>query len=495
MFNDYGFSDSDIDYYDEPLIKDVMTPPIIDENATFTWIPQLSDYLDDVKQALLIKAKKEQDDMIRERELRQEEEEEEEEEKKENESEKKEGDEEENKENEKNSVSEDSKQNDILTSEEQENKEDSEKLEGDNKKGENDEKTESEDDKQPKILTDDDLLKNIENNLDISNIIDEPILSFGINHSRLIPDEDMMDEEEEEEYEIKEEEDEKRNEEFMNETFEILRSETPIDNEKIDEFADYFVNDNDELANDLDGSKNSIHSSKDAFDLEDDNENKEENTEENKNEVQEEEEEDKVSNVIDREQFIENLKTEIEKYERNNTKNLFLQNKLYELFRKKRPDEHRDGDKSLNDQEQRYLGSMYEYKELKNEYDDINNKKQEIANSHKEKLQDKKQEAEKLYQEFYKQKQHIAQNAKSTRTGNEFSLKVFEQLEGMEKKKDEMVTIARLENIRLQNKLRRQESLLRQKEELADGLHLIDFEQLKIENQTYNEKIEERNEV
>ena len=33
------------------------------------------------------------------------------------------------------------------------------------------------------------------------------------------------------------------------------------------------------------------------------------------------------------------------------------------------------------------------------------------------------------------------------------------------------------------------------KEELAEGLHLIDFEQLKIENQTYNEKIEERNEV
>lgn len=30
---------------------------------------------------------------------------------------------------------------------------------------------------------------------------------------------------------------------------------------------------------------------------------------------------------------------------------------------------------------------------------------------------------------------------------------------------------------------------------MADGLHLIDFEQLKIENQTYNEKIEERNEV
>jgi hypothetical protein len=34
----------------------------------------------------------------------------------------------------------------------------------------------------------------------------------------------------------------------------------------------------------------------------------------------------------------------------------------------------------------------------------------------------------------------------------------------------------------------------RNKEQLAEGLHLIDFEQLKIENQSLNEKIEERNE-
>lgn len=35
---------------------------------------------------------------------------------------------------------------------------------------------------------------------------------------------------------------------------------------------------------------------------------------------------------------------------------------------------------------------------------------------------------------------------------------------------------------------------MKKKDELAEGLHLIDFEQLKIENQTLNEKIEERNE-
>ena len=35
---------------------------------------------------------------------------------------------------------------------------------------------------------------------------------------------------------------------------------------------------------------------------------------------------------------------------------------------------------------------------------------------------------------------------------------------------------------------------MRAREQLAEGLHMIDFEQLKIENQTLNEKIEERNE-
>jgi isoleucyl-tRNA synthetase len=68
-----------------------------------------------------------------------------------------------------------------------------------------------------------------------------------------------------------------------------------------------------------------------------------------------------------------------------------------------------------------------------------------------------------------------------------------DQLEATDQRKEADLIEARLENIKLRNKLRRYEQLLRQKEELAEGLHLIDFEQLKIENQTFNEKIEERN--
>ena len=52
----------------------------------------------------------------------------------------------------------------------------------------------------------------------------------------------------------------------------------------------------------------------------------------------------------------------------------------------------------------------------------------------------------------------------------------------------------RLKNINLRMMLKKIEGQLRSKEQLAEGLHLIDFEQLKMENQTLNSKIEERNE-
>merc|ERR1712072_309923 len=66
--------------------------------------------------------------------------------------------------------------------------------------------------------------------------------------------------------------------------------------------------------------------------------------------------------------------------------------------------------------------------------------------------------------------------------------------EEAEAEKDAELEKMRLSNINRRNHLRKLETTLRQKEKLADGLHLIDFEQLKIENQTLNEKIEERNE-
>ena len=84
--------------------------------------------------------------------------------------------------------------------------------------------------------------------------------------------------------------------------------------------------------------------------------------------------------------------------------------------------------------------------------------------------------------------------ALNSRTGKVIPVKELEQLLLQEQKKEQDVVNIRLENIKLQNRLQKEENALKSKEELGEGLHLIDFEQLKIENQTYNEKIEERNE-
>ena len=57
-----------------------------------------------------------------------------------------------------------------------------------------------------------------------------------------------------------------------------------------------------------------------------------------------------------------------------------------------------------------------------------------------------------------------------------------------DQEKEEEVQRVRLKNIHLSNQLKRIEQTLRQKEELAEGLHLIDFEQLKIENQVSSQQ-------
>ncbi|CAF5096839.1 unnamed protein product, partial [Rotaria magnacalcarata] len=74
-----------------------------------------------------------------------------------------------------------------------------------------------------------------------------------------------------------------------------------------------------------------------------------------------------------------------------------------------------------------------------------------------------------------------------------FALEVDTYLTSLREKEEELIK-TRHENIRLKNQLKKRELQLKSKEELAEGLHMIDFEQLKIENQTYSEKIEERNE-
>ena len=84
--------------------------------------------------------------------------------------------------------------------------------------------------------------------------------------------------------------------------------------------------------------------------------------------------------------------------------------------------------------------------------------------------------------------------AQNSRTGKPMAKRLMEQYELAESRKDSDLEKVRLRNISLRTALKKLERQLRAREQLAEGLHMIDFEQLKIENQTLNEKIEERNE-
>lgn len=91
-------------------------------------------------------------------------------------------------------------------------------------------------------------------------------------------------------------------------------------------------------------------------------------------------------------------------------------------------------------------------------------------------------------------RREILNKAENSRTGQGISSKQIQQFEAAEQKHEEDLERVRLRNISLRTTYRKLERTLRAREQLAEGLHMIDFEQLKIENQTLNEKIEERNE-
>lgn len=84
--------------------------------------------------------------------------------------------------------------------------------------------------------------------------------------------------------------------------------------------------------------------------------------------------------------------------------------------------------------------------------------------------------------------------AENSRTGHQIPKGQIQQIEQSEAKHEEDLERVRLRHISLKTLQKKLERTLRAREQLAEGLHMIDFEQLKIENQTLNEKIEERNE-
>lgn len=71
--------------------------------------------------------------------------------------------------------------------------------------------------------------------------------------------------------------------------------------------------------------------------------------------------------------------------------------------------------------------------------------------------------------------------------------KVQSYMENKLKNRDGMIEKLRLKNVTIKAGIQKIEGQLKQKEEMGDVLHYIDFHQLQIENKQYNKRIDERN--
>ncbi len=109
-------------------------------------------------------------------------------------------------------------------------------------------------------------------------------------------------------------------------------------------------------------------------------------------------------------------------------------------------------------------------------------------------LDDREFKATEITESFAAFKREILAKAENTRTNRPLSNRLIKQFARAQSARDEDLERVRLRNISMRRQLARLEKQLRAREQLAEGLHMIDFEQLKVENQTLYEKIEERTE-
>jgi hypothetical protein len=98
-----------------------------------------------------------------------------------------------------------------------------------------------------------------------------------------------------------------------------------------------------------------------------------------------------------------------------------------------------------------------------------------------------------LKKDAYEFKRDIVVGAENFRTGKTMAEKVIRYMEEKLRQGDAVVEKLRLKNATLKGQAQKIEAQLRQKEEMGDVLHYIDFHQLQIENRQYVARIEERN--
>ncbi|XP_033126093.1 coiled-coil domain-containing protein 113-like [Anneissia japonica] len=98
-----------------------------------------------------------------------------------------------------------------------------------------------------------------------------------------------------------------------------------------------------------------------------------------------------------------------------------------------------------------------------------------------------------LKKSFYEFDRDIVKGSVNSRSNRVIAEKVIRYFEDKQRARDTLIEKLRLKNSTLKVQKKKLHLQLKQKEEMGEVLHEVDFQQLKIENSQYLEKIDERN--
>jgi len=118
---------------------------------------------------------------------------------------------------------------------------------------------------------------------------------------------------------------------------------------------------------------------------------------------------------------------------------------------------------------------------------------EKIQDGHRATVEEAEMHLDETKKARYEFERDIAKGAVNKRTGQVVAERMLRYIEDKVRAKDTLVGKLRLKNSTLRVMKKKLEMQIKQKEEMGEVLHEVDFNQLKIENQQYLEKIDEKN--
>nr|XP_022286161.1 coiled-coil domain-containing protein 113-like [Crassostrea virginica] len=134
-----------------------------------------------------------------------------------------------------------------------------------------------------------------------------------------------------------------------------------------------------------------------------------------------------------------------------------------------------------------------EIDDLKDEIEQLKENCEKVLDTYKAIMEEADLRLAETKKESYEFERDIVKGAMNPRTGKVIAEKVTRYLDEKNRSRDTLIEKLRLKNSTLKVQKKKLDLQLKQKEEMGEVLHKVDFDQLEIENKQYLEKIDQRN--